>query len=90
MINRAPEILNKNRIAISKSSNNCFRLVGSTLLKGDPNSTTISKKKVIELDSSLLEDECSFQELKDAIEPKILNGEFTEEEITILNEGGLS
>ena len=90
MIHKSNEVINSNGVKVRKSSNDCFRLVGSTILKGDPNSTTISKKPVVELDKSLLEKECSMQELKDTLLTKVLNGEFTEEEILILYESTFS
>src|SRR6056297_3058187 len=90
MIHKSNEVINSNGVKVRKSSNDCFRLVGSTILKGDPNSTTISKKPVVELDKSLLEKECSMQELKEILLPKVLNGDFTEDEILILYESTFS
>jgi hypothetical protein len=84
MIQKTPEYQNKNRVNLFKSQAPGHKIIGTSVSKADSNSTTISRKPIIEIDEGIIPDPVDLNTARDALIAQAKAGNLTQAEIETL------
>jgi hypothetical protein len=86
MIQKARERINAHGVNLYKSSTPGHKIIGTSVSKSDSNSTTISRRPVIEVDPGIIPDPADLNSARDALIAQARQGNLTQVEIETLIE----
>jgi hypothetical protein len=87
MIKQTDRVKTKNKNAeFYVSTSNGHKIIGTSVLKSDSNSTTISRRPVIEVDPGIIPDPADLNSARDALIAQARQGNLTQVEIETLIE----
>jgi len=75
MIKETEQIINKKGKSVYVTRNTGYRVIGETLMLGDENSVTISRKPITEIPFEDLPEDQDLDRAKETLRQKILKGE---------------
>jgi hypothetical protein len=84
MIQKARKRVNVHGVNLYKSQASGHKIVGVSVSKSDSNSTTISKKPIIEIDENVLPDDADLNKTRDTLIDQAKVGNLTQAEIETL------
>jgi hypothetical protein len=84
MIQKARERINAHGVNLCKSSTPGHKIIGTSVLKSDSNSTTISRRPIIEIDEGIIPDPGDLNTARDALIAQARQGNLTQTEIETL------
>jgi hypothetical protein len=81
MIKETAQIINAKGKSVYVTRNTGYRMIGETLMLGDENSVTISRKPIIEIPFEDLPEDQDMDRAKETLRQKILKGDFAESDV---------
>jgi hypothetical protein len=84
MIQKARERINAHGVNLCKSSTPGHKIIGTSVFKSDSNSTTISRRPIIEVPEGVLPDDCDIEQARSVLAGMVLEGDLLPDEIDAL------
>jgi hypothetical protein len=84
MIQKARERINAHGVNLCKSSTPGHKIIGTSVFKSDSNSTTISRRPIIEVPEGVLPDDCDIEQARSVLAGMVLEGDLLPDEIEAL------
>jgi hypothetical protein len=81
MIKETAQIITAKGKSVYVTRNKGYRMIGETLMLGDENSVTISRKPIIEIPFEDLPEDQDMDRAKETLRQKILKGDFAESDV---------
>src|SRR6056297_3291142 len=84
MIQKTPAYKNPKNVTLYTSKVPGHKIIGTSVMASDSNSTTITKKPIIEIDPGILPEDADIETARSVLAGMVLEGDLSENEITAL------